>query len=238
MHLASNEVEKLKSIIALCRQVGIEVVVIAEGKVLGANEARNLAIISETDFIQSTGLKLGIGRVSELEKRLSLFSEADATIKSTDKGEISVITLSSGRTKAQFRCTGMALLERRYPRGNNDEQHVVVTLSKNEVSQFTKAARVFSSAKVVMKVDAVGTCRIECADSVNDQFVMDLEKPVSFVAEDDAAVFTYVANNFCQAIDLAAKDLDEVDLVIGKAGSITVLVKGHTLVLAPSVNEE
>jgi len=39
-------------------------------------------------------------------------------------------------------------------------------------------------------------------------------------------------------LDAAARDVDELDLVIGAFGSITISMKGHTLIAMPEVNEE
>jgi hypothetical protein len=239
MFLPKAEVEKLRDIISICRQVGIEVVVVDGKQVLGANEARNLAIISETDISFQDGVKLGIGRVSELDKRLNLFAEAEATLKVSEKGEISVITFSAGKSKAQFRCTSLALLERRYPKENADQPLAVVGLNKAEVAQFYRAVKTFGAASVVLRVDRTGGSYLECSDqAVGDRFTMDLEKSSQFLDEAEPFVFTYVAPNFCQLVDMAAKDSEEVDLVIGQAGSLTALVKGHTFVASPLINEE
>lgn len=233
---SASEVEKLRSIIGLCRSVGIEVVVLVDNKVLGANDARNLAIISEHDI--SLPASMGIGRVSELDKRLAMFDEPTAEVKITDKGEIAVLTLKSGKMRAQFRCTSLAMLERRYPKTNEDPAFAVITLPKAEVVQFSKAVKTFGSSKVVLKVDRSGLVRLECIDSVNDQFTLDLEHPASFMGEEEGVVFAYMATNFTQVLDLGAKEQDEVTVVVGESGSLTTLVKGHTLVIAPIVNEE
>lgn len=239
MILPKTEVEKLRDVISTCRQVGIEVVVFDNGRILGANDARNLAIISESSIPFQDEVKLGIARVSELDKRLSLFSEAEATLKISEKGEISIITFSAGKSKAQFRCTSLALLERRYPKENSDQPLAVVGLNKAEVAQFCKAAKTFGAASVVLRVDRVGGSHLECSDqAVGDRFTLDIEKNSQFLDEVEPFVFTYVAQNFCQLVDLAAKDQDEVDLVIGRVGSLTTMVKGHTMVAAPIVNEE
>jgi hypothetical protein len=233
---STTDVEKLRSIIGLCRSVGIEVVVFQDNKVLGANEARNLAIISEHDI--PLAASMGIGRVSELDKRLAMFDSPVAEVKVTDRGEVAILTLKSGKMKAQFRCTSLTMLERRYPKTNEDPAFAAITLPKIEVAQFSRAVKTFGSAKVVLKIDRSGLVRLECNDSVNDLFTLDLEHPASFLGEEEGAVFSYSAGNFTQVIDLGAKEQDEVTMVMGESGSLTTLVRGHTLVIAPNVNEE
>jgi len=101
-----------------------------------------------------------------------------------------------------------------------------------------KGAKTFGASTVVVKVDRSGLVRLECTDSVNDQFTMDIEAAADFVDEAEPAVFTYNADNFCLLVDMASKELDTASLVVGEAGSLTTIVKGHALVITPGINEE
>lgn len=240
MNFSSSMVDSFKNVLTVCKQVGIEVVVLAENRVMGANGARNLAIISDSGLNLADDVKIGIGRLNELEKRLGLFGEKfDISCKLNEKSEVALMNLSSGKMKAQFRCTSMTMLERKYPKTNEDPPQLVLTLGKSEVASMTRAIKTYGSANVILKVNRSGSAQLECSDSSNDQFVLDVEKAVERVNEDGQAVLlTYNAANFCQVLDLAAKDSDEITLVIGEYGSLTSQVKGFSIVMVPNMNEE
>ena len=236
MNFTKQDVEQLRVILGVCRIGNIESFVLTDGKVRGSNDKRNMAIISDADLSLDKELKMGVGRLSDLDKRLSMFTEVDIEYKTNSRGEVAQLTMQSGRSKAQFRCTSEAMIK--YPKSNDDAALVVVTMSKAEVAQLSKATKTYGSETVLVKVGREGSVHIECADSTNDQFSIDLEKAAEFIDESEPAVFTYVASNYCTIIDAVVKDADSVDLVIGQMGSITVLVKGHTLMIMPIVNED
>lgn len=239
MNFSSSMVDNFKRVITVCKQVGIEVVVLAENRVMGANGARNLAIISDSGLNLADDVKVGIGRLSELEKRLGMFSEKiDISCKLNDKSEVALMSLSSGKMKAQFRCTSMTMLDRKYPKTNEDPPENVLTLHKSEVAAITRAIKTYGSANVIVKVNRNGSAQLECSDSSNDQFTIDIEKGVEQNEAGQAVLLTYNAANFCQVLDLAAKDEDEIPLVIGGYGSMTAQVKGFSIVMVPNMNEE
>ncbi len=237
MNFTEADVEELRGILSLCKTVGIDSCVLSGGKVMGAASSRKLAIISETKLSIDPTVNVGIGRLIELEKRLSIFGGPVAISAEIGKsGEVSRITMQSGRSKAQFRCTATGLIK--YPKSNDDIPLVVVTMSKAEVAQLVKAAKTFGAETMMFKIASSGDVHIECVDSTNDQFSTGTDKPAEFIGEADTVLFTYLVSYLGTVLEVGTRDADSIDLVFGQAGSITALVRGVTLMVMPNINED
>lgn len=238
MNFSQTDVEILRSILTLCKTVGVDSIVLSGGKVMGAAASKKLAIIAHTGLEQlDIATPVGIGRLAELEKRLSIFGDNVSISGETGKsGEMMRLTLSSGRSKAQFRCTATSMIK--HPKENADVPLVVATMSKGEVQQLVKAAKTFGAETIIFKISSAGDVHIECVDSTNDQFTTGTEKPAEFVDEADNVLFTYLASYLTTVLDVGTRDADSIDLVFGHAGSITALVKGYSLMIMPNINED
>jgi len=234
MKLPTSDIERLREALAVAKVIDVELAVLADGKIMGVNDKRDGAIISELQLGFPSDTKVGIGRVDELTKRLALFSEgAEAELKANDRGEVTMITLAAGRSKVQFRCTSMSLLDRKYPKENADDPAVVVSFTKAEVGQLSRATKTLAAEHIVIKVSKGGATHVECSDSNNDQFALVLEKPAEFLAAEEPTVFTYRATVTSALLDAGARDTDTVDAVIGAGGSLTGIVRGHSLIIMP-----
>ena len=104
--MSSSDVEKLRGTFAVCRTAGIDAVMITDNQIRGVSmPAGKMAILTAATFSFDPTLKIGIGRVAELEKRLSIFtSTPDIEMTVNDRNEASLLTISSGKSKIQFRC--------------------------------------------------------------------------------------------------------------------------------------
>lgn len=237
MNLTLEATELLKNVLSICRSMSIDSIAITGGKVMGLNEKRNLCIISDIDLGIDKQLKIGIGRVSELEKRLMLFPNGCVLVgKVNDKNDVSLLTMSSGKSKAQFRCTSIAMMK--YPKANEDEARVVVTFSKDDVVALVKALRTFSAETAIMKIGMQSDVLVEFTDKTNDQFSMTIDSPAEFIDDSAVSLFTYSADNLAIALDVGAKESDSVVAMLGGAGSLTIVLKGHTVILLPNVDED
>jgi hypothetical protein len=232
-----TQIEHLRTILAACKVVGVDGVVLSEGMARGAKASKDAAIISRSLVDIPTNVKLGIGRVAELEKRLSIFGDT-ATIeyKTNDNDDITVLNIISGKTKMMFRCTSAGLMK--YPKANNDPAYAQVKLNRAEAALLTKSIKTLSAELVVLHSNKSGLVRIEGKDSTNDKFEIELASQAIFVDEEDSFVQSYLAPLFCDAIDACARDNESIDLTIGESGSITIKVKGHDMVIIPQIGED
>lgn len=238
MNLTEKDVSQFRTILTLCRTVGIDSAVLVDGKVMGAASSKKLAIIAQNELKElDPSVPVGIGRLVELEKRLALFGD-NVTIKGEvgKSGEMSRLTISSNRSKAQFRCTATSMIK--YPKENVDVPLVVVSMSKAEVLHLVKAVKTFGAETIIFKITSAGDVHIECVDSANDQFSAGTEKAAEFVEEEDNVLFTYLASYLTTVLDVGTRDVDSIDLVFGHAGSITIMVKGFSLMIMPNINED
>lgn len=237
MNFKQADVDELRRILNLCKTVGIDSIVLANGKVMGATTSRKMIIVSDTTLSIDPKVGMGIGRVSELEKRLALFGDTVAITDELGKsGEVMRLNMVAGRTKAQFRCTATSLIP--HPKENADTPFAVLTLSKAEAATLVKAAKTFGAENIIFKIAASGDVHIECVDSTNDQFSTCAEKQAEFIGEVETALFTYSADYLTTVLDVGTRDADSIDLIFGQAGSITAMVRGHTLMVASNVNED
>ena len=237
MKLTHTDVDALKSILAACKIIGVEGVVINEGLARGAKPSIDGAILSQSNMSIPPEIRMGIGRVSELEKRISIFQgPVEIEGKTNDAGDVSMLILSSGKSKVQFRCTNANLMK--YPKSNEDQPVAMITFSKTEVQQAQKAAKTLASENIVLQVSRAGVAKLECSDSANDRFDIELAKEVEFVEEAEGIAQTYLAAMFVDVLDAACKDSEEVTIVLGEAGSITATAKGHTLLVMPQISGE
>lgn len=236
MKLTHKDVEELKTILAACKVIGVDGVVIHEGKARGAKPSLDAAILSEAKLSISEALRIGIGRVSELEKRLAIFQDqVEIEGKSNEAGDVSLLTLSANKTKVQFRCTSVNLM--RYPKENQDSPLVIITFPRAEVLQISKAVKTLGAETVVLQVSRNGVIKLECADSSNDRFNIELSTTAEFVDDADGIVQTYLADLFISLLEASAQAGD-ASLVLGHEGSITATAKGHTLIIFPQITQD
>lgn len=237
MKLTNTDIDELKSILSACKVIGVDAIVIHQGMARGAKISLDAAILSPTSLSVSEDLRIGIGRVGELEKRLSIFSgPIEIEGKTNETGDVSMLTLSSGKTKVQFRCTNAKLMK--YPKSNEDQPVALITFSKAEVQQAAKAAKTLASEKMVIQISRAGIVTLECVDSSNDRFSIELAKEVEFVEEAEGIVQTYLAGLLVDVLDAGVKDADELTIVLGEAGSITATAKSHVLLVMSQINGE
>ena len=237
MKLNPKDIEELKLILAACKVIGVDGVVITEGMARGARPSLDAAILTQANLSISEALRIGIGRVPELDKRLAIFAGGvEIEGKVSEAGDVSMLTLSAGKSKMQFRCTSTSLMK--YPKSNEDPPLGTVSLSRAEVAQLSKAARTLSAETVVMHVSRAGAVTLECVDSSNDKFVTELTDPIEFSGEQESVVQTYLAGLLVDVLDAAAKENEVVTLTLGQAGSVTTRVKKQTVLIFPQVTGE
>lgn len=279
MKFTSQDITELRKIVSAARVLEIEGIVIADGMVGGARIAMDGAIVSPNNLSISEALKIGIGRVNELDKRLGIFGLGEhdwqkkdggyvcstcgkisktgvgedgnsmtagktcplpngMTIegKENEAGDVSVLTITSGKSKIQFRCTSVAIMQ--YPKSNDDTPIAIISLKRDEVQQIVRSVKALGSESVTVQVTRSGVARIECVDVNNDKFETELSTQVKYVDEETSLVQSYSANLFVNLLDHAVKEVEEAEIVVGEIGSMTAKIKGHSLVIFPLVTGE
>lgn len=239
MKLTSKDVEDLRTILRVCKVLEIESVVIYEGLARGTKAGSyDSAIISEHGLSIKPELKLGIGNVSDLDKRFAIFNEADVDLKVRDGTEdISLLSIVKGRSKMQFRATSVGMIK--YPKENIDEPIAEITFTPEEVTQISAAVKTLKSTHVTVQGTKSNAARLECIDANNDKFEIELSAEVKYLGEETSFVFNYLSGMFTNVLDNVARESKDVNLIIGGSGSITAKLKGHTIfVMAQLTGDE
>lgn len=237
MKLSSSDISAIRTALSVGRIIELQLAVLANGKIMGINDKGDAAIISALT-ISAPNLVFGIGRADELTKRLALFNEGvEAELKVNHRNEVTQLTFIDGRAKMQFRCTSMALLERKYPQENADTAALRLVISKEEISQLTRAAKVIGAENIVIKVEQTGEVSATASDSNSDRFTMQLDR-AKFIGSSEPVAFAYRADVLTSVMAEAGRDTDIFVMTVGEGGSLTATVRNHTLIIMPQANGE
>lgn len=240
MKLTATDNQKLRAAFAACRLADIDLAVVSEGKIRGLSESKNAAIFSQLELSIDPEIKWGITRLGELGKRLELFGD-DVLIEgelNADK-KVKKVSIRGKTGKIEFRCTDIALLERKYPKNHNEQAGTVVTLTKPEVALISKGVRTLGAEQVTIQVKRDGLVHIESVDSSNDRFELDLATPAQFVDEENGSVTSYNTSSngvFLKLIEHTVREEDKVDLVMMKSGNVEVRINGHIILAIPRID--
>lgn len=235
MQLSSADLSELRAAFAVCRVAGVDAVVVTDNLVRGITATSKMAILSPISLSISSDIKIGIGRIGELEKRLSIFADsATADLKINDNNEVTLITIKSGKSSIQFRCTSERLIK--YPKQNDDEPIVSIEASKVEISQISRAVKTLAAETLTVSIGRNGSVKFECSAPTNESFVEELDKEATFEGDPQGIVHTFEGDRLATVLDFASREEDVVTIIFGAAGSATFNVKGHVVVAIPNSN--
>jgi hypothetical protein len=242
MKFNTPDILALRSAIATAKLADIDLVVISEGKIRGLSESRNAAIISDLHLSIDANIQLGITRLSELGKRLSLFGD-DLSLEAEISGEIKIRKLSikgARNTKIEFRCTDVAMLDKKYPKANNDIPGTVITFTKPEVALISKGIKTLGAEQVTLQVKRDGTVHIESSDASNDRFETELSNPAEFIEDSYASVFNYSTSSsgvFLTLLEHSVKEENTTQVVMMKSGNVGITVNKHMILAIPRIQQ-
>lgn len=225
MILNEKMTSQILAALNVCKTLDIESAMLFEDKIRGAKDSLDSAIISNLD-LGIPDVKIGIGRVSELLKRLGAIDNPKIVVTTNDKGDATVLSVEGGRTKMQFRCTASTMIQ--YPKVNEDEAIAVVTLTAAEAKQLVKAVNTMGAKHVTLQLTRQGAVIFEAIDpATNDNLSIALETPGELVGDEKSFVFNYLTALLMKTITAAQTGDQGVSLVVGGVGSISVNVHGH-----------
>lgn len=233
--LSAQSVAALRKACTAAKLIGVEAAVLTEGMIRGANPSENAALLTEIDTNLPPTLRMGIGRLPELDKRLALLGDtANVDLTVNDAGDVVSLSISSGRSKASFRASKATLIK--YPKENVDPPAAIASLSKEEASLLVRAIKTYGTDEVTLHVSEDGTLSFEGRDSTNDVFKIDLEQKVEFIEEPLSIVTKFATDNLTATVNAAAQAGPVSFVLGGDINTITILVNGHGLVLVPKAD--
>jgi hypothetical protein len=234
--LSTESVAALRSACTAAKLIGVEAAVVTDNKIRGASAAENAALLTELSTNIPPEIKLGIGRLLELDKRLALLGETAAVeLLVNEHGDAVSLTIGSARAKAVFRCTKAGLIK--YPKENLDPAAAVVTLDRDEAQLLVKALKTYGAESVSLHLSEDGHIALEGRDSTNDAFRLELQQLGEFLEDPLTIITKFATGTFTAVLSAAVADGGGAELIIGgEINTITTLVKGHGVVLVPQAD--
>jgi hypothetical protein len=236
MKLSQKDTERLAAILKVCAVCDIDSIIIEDGIIRGANESKTCALLSDCE-VPAFPQKIGLGRLRALEGRLNLFMSTAAAVidaRESDRGEITMIDISAGKNKAQFRCTSTLLIKA--PRSINDSPVAVLTVNKAELKTILDAIRVMGAKQVALTIKRDLIVSFEFCDAASDLFKIELEAGAGAVEEIQSTVVHYYPSDIFSSVCRATTG-DSIEIVVGAAGTLQIPVGVHTVTLLPQINQ-
>lgn len=237
MKLTAQDTANLSSILSTCLLGGIESIVIEDGYVRGLSENKTFAIISNFN-IPKFPCRIGLARIASLKQRLELFVNNAATVieaKESERGDISTLDISAGRSKVQFRCTSPMLIKA--PKTINDEEAFKIFASREELKMVLNAVKVMGGKDVQLVIKKDRSVSFSLSDASNDVFNSSLETPCELLGEEqDSVVHYYHSDIFLAVMRAGIEANDSVVFTVGEVGTIRSEVNGHSVVMFSKID--
>lgn len=238
MKLNKENLQQLKKALAVCKIGGLTTVVFHNGMIMGLGERKHSAIFMPYEIGLPPDVALGVGNVSELQKRIELFENGEMELDVNDSKVVRKMTLKGGIGKIDFRCTDPKHI--RYPKTNNDVGLVDIYMTKEELSLISRGMRVVKAEHITFQVKRDGGVHVEALDENNDKFELDLQNEADFDGGDSfPSVNSYdsSSNGVFMSI-LEAADVDDkggVAITLTRANQFQIRVGDMVLLALPRI---
>lgn len=229
-----TDIATLRSALLACKLADIENVVIHQGLIRGISEKETAIIFSNISFSFGDEVSFGITRISDLEKRLNLFTD-DMSVEGevSKNNEMRKLTFKQGRSKIEFRCASFKLI--RYPKTMSDEDNGMMTISKDEVSFISRGVKTMNPESLSISIKN-GEVIFECSDASNDVFNTSLSNDCEL--ENDGYFNSFAVGSSGVIIPLmeSASKSGDVSLLVKKSGILSINVANHTVLIPPVIS--
>jgi hypothetical protein len=239
LKLTTDSITKLDSLVQTALTAGIKKLVIESGKIRGIDEKQSVAIITTDNVPDFEGKQVGINRLEQLAARISLVkNQGDLSIEATEApngSDISILDLSCGKTKAQFRCASIEAIKG-VPKNVADTLVWEIKIGTKTLPIISQAVNAMGSETVTVASKDGVTVSIECIDRNKDVFTTDLDDAPVWIgqgAQGTSFCQKYPAKTFVSLIKEALKTSDPVTLLLGEGGIFSFKVNGFTFFMLP-----
>lgn len=242
MKLDSDTISKIDQLVQTSLVAAIEKLIIEPGKIRGFDKAQTVALISTDNVPDLNGKQIGITRVSQLADRISLVkSQGDLSIEATESqsnpNDISMLELSVGKTKAQFRCASVEAVKG-VPKQIADTLVWELKIDNKILSTVTQAVSAMGSDHITVASRDGKTVSLECVDGTKDVFTTDLVEPPVWIGTTSAAssfCHRFPAKTLLALLKEAKKSSnDTVTVKIGEGGIMNLNVNNFTFYVLPT----
>ena len=240
MRLTNDSISKLDLLIQTALTAGIKKLIIEGGKIRGIDEKQSVCVITSDNVPDFDGKQIGINRLEQLAARLNLVKTQGAiTIEATEasnKTDISLLDLSAGKTKAQFRCASVEAVKG-VPKNIADTLVWEIKIDSKILPTISQGVTAMGAETVTIACKDGKTVSIELIDQNKDVFTTDLSESPVWVGTGNAQTSfcqKYPAKNFVSLIKEALKTSDPLTLKLGEGGIFSFKVNGFDFYMLPA----
>lgn len=240
MKLTTDSIAALDQLVQTAMIAGLKKLVIEPGKVRGIDEKQSVVIISTTNVPDLNGKQVGINRIDQLSARINLVkSQGDLSIEATESqsntADISLLDLSVGKTKAQFRCASVEAVKG-VPKNITDTLVWDIKVSAKTLPTITQGVSAMGSEQVTIASRDGKTVSFECVDTNKDVFTTDAEEAPIWTGTGTAGTSfcqKYPAKTLLALIKEALKTEPQVTLRLGEGGILNLEVNKFNFYVIP-----
>lgn len=240
MKLSNDDIAKLNRLLKAAKVAGIDSIVIKDGLASGADamhEHSQCALFSKNDIPNLTH-KMGLSRLGMLRNNLEILkNEISIDAKENERGEISLLDISSGKTKFQFRCTATSLITA--PVSISEDSLGVISITKEEFELISQQVRILSSAFITISIKPTGETIFSLMSVERDAVTIGpITNSIEFVESTSSSMTCHYAAPFFLSIAKAAGDDNGFNFIFGVEGMLTFNVEGHDIFLLQRINTD
>lgn len=240
MKLSTDAINNLNLLIQTTFLAGISKLIIDSNKICGINDQQTVAIITSNNVPDFQGKKIGISRLNMLDARMNLVkSVGDLNIDATESNngqEISILDISSGKTKAQFRCSSMDNVKG-VPKNIADNLVWEIQISNKLLPTLNQGFTAMSSENIIIASKDGKNVSFEYVDSNKDIFTMDGDGDIKWIGDGDAQSSfcqKYPTKAFLSLLKEISKTSDTITMKIGAGGILQLMVNGFDFFVIPA----
>ena len=240
MKLTDDSISKFDLLIQTALTTGIKKLIIENDKIRGIDEKQTVVIITSDNVPDFEGKQIGINRLDSLAARLNLVkSQGNIQIEATEASngtDISILDLSCGKTKAQFRCASVEAVKG-VPKNIADTLVWDIKIDGKTLQTISKAVTAMGAETITIASKDGKSASFELVDSNKDVFTMDLPDAPEWIGQ------TTSPNSFCQKypaktfVSLVKEGLttsDPLTMMMGEGGLFAFKVNGFTFFMLPA----
>lgn len=230
MKLSTDSIYRLDQLIQTALVAGLKKIVIEPGKIRGIDEKQSVVIITDQGVPDLGTHQIGINRVDQLFARLNLVkAQGDLVIEATvaaNGTDISILDISAGKTKAQFRCASVEAVKG-VPKSINDTHVWEIKVKNRHVPVLASGAGAMNSDTITIASKDGQTVSFECIDANKDIFTTDAEDAPKWIGEGTPGTSfckKYPTKTLLSLLKEATKTEETVTMKIGDGGILSLKV--------------
>lgn len=243
MKLSPGSVAELDQLLQTALIAGLKKIIVEPNKMRGVDEKQSVVLLTNRS-IDLDNHNLAITRIDQLAARINLVKsqgglDIDASPSTTTVNgvpDISQLSMSCGRTKAEYRCAAVETTKG-VPKNSTDVMHWEIELTTTLLPTLISGVAAMSAeALMIASVDGK-SYSFQCVDVHHDVFKTDVDlAPIKLnAAASDTFSFKYPAKTVFSLAKEALKSSPTIKIQLGEKGMFSIKVNGLDFFVVPIV---